>query len=422
MKKLLILGNSKACKEMIAYAKSQGIYTIVTDYFPPEKSSAKLLADEYWMISTGDYDQLEIKCREEQVDGVCSGISTFNIPATAELCKRLGLQAYCTPESWHYTINKYDFKALCRSCQVPVATDYFVSNPPTDEELNSIKFPVVVKCVDQSANRGMSYCSRKDDIAPAIEYALSFSKSDKYVIERMLKGIEYTAYYALADGEASLVCLFSDIAQKGTPNKCYTVNSTACDKLDLYLKEVDPYFRKALKQGGISEGVCWIEMILDEDGHFYVIEMGYRMSGDMMAIPIQEVTGFNSYKWLIDYSLGAKRTAKDLPPSQTEPFQRCGCSYILWSKAKKGVVSKIEGIDEICSNSNVYLDPTVKVGSKFKENQYLLTFLFTENNADEVCKVIEKINKVVKVIDEEGEDVVMRFTDYDELRRIYYCK
>ena len=163
-------------------------------------------------------------------------------------------------------------------------------------------------------------------------------------------------------------------------------------------------------------------MILDEDGHFYVIEMGYRMSGDMMAIPIQEVTGFNSYKWLIDYSLGAKRTAKDLPPSQTEPFNRCGCSYILWSKAKKGVVSKIEGIDEICSNSNVYLEPTVKVGSKFKENQYLLTFLFTENNADEVCKVIENINKVVKVIDEEGEDVVMRFTDYDELRRIYYCK
>ena len=86
------------------------------------------------------------------------------------------------------------------------------------------------------------------------------------------------------------------------------------------------------------------------------------------------------------------------------------------------MVSKIEGIDEICSNSNVYLEPTVKVGSKFKENQYLLTFLFTENNADEVCKVIENINKVVKVIDEEGEDVVMRFTDYDELRKIYYCK
>ena len=144
MKKLLMLGTSKASCEMIEYAKSQGIYTIVTDYLAPEKSKAKLIADEYWMISTGDFDALEKKCREEHIDGVCSGISTFCIPATMELCKRLGLQAYCTPESWHYTMNKYDFKALCRSCNVPVATDYFVSNPPTEEELNNIKFPVVV--------------------------------------------------------------------------------------------------------------------------------------------------------------------------------------------------------------------------------------------------------------------------------------
>lgn len=72
-----MLGTSKASCEMIEYAKSQGIYTIVTDYFEPEKSKAKLIADEYWMISTGDFDALEKKCREEHIDGVCSGISTF---------------------------------------------------------------------------------------------------------------------------------------------------------------------------------------------------------------------------------------------------------------------------------------------------------------------------------------------------------
>ena len=38
----------------------------------------------------------------------------------------------------------------------------------------------------------------------------SFSKDSKVVIERMLKGVEYTAYYALVKGEASLVSLFSD--------------------------------------------------------------------------------------------------------------------------------------------------------------------------------------------------------------------
>ena len=422
MKKLLMLGTSKASCEMIEYAKSQGIYTIVTDFDEPEKSKAKLLADEFWMISADDFDTLEQKCREEHIDGVISGISTFCIPATMELCKRLGLPAYCTPESWHYTVNKYDFKRLCRDNCVPVAKDYFVSNPPIEEELDQIVFPVIVKAVDQSSNRGMSYCYKKDDIKPAIDFAHTYSKNNNYVIERMLKGIEYTAYYALVDGEASLVCLFSDVHQKGTPNKCYAINSTICDKLDLYKKEVDPYFRNALKNGGMKDGVCWIELILDEDGHFYVIEMGYRMSGDMMAIPIEQVTGFNSYKWMIDYALGEKRTKESLPKSQNKLYERCGCSYILWSYDKVGTVDKIEGLNKILNEHNIHIDFSVNIGDTISENSYLLTFLFTEDTIDEMCNTISLINETVKVIDSNGEDMVLRFTDFDELKRIYYCK
>ena len=418
-KKLLMLGTSKASCEMIEYAKSQGIYTIVTDYLKPEDSPAKLLADEYWMISTGDFDALEQKCKEVGVDGVCSGISTFCIPASIELCDRLGLQAYCTREAWHYTMHKGDFKALCRSCNVPVATDYFINEDSSEEDLNNIKFPVVVKAVDQSANRGMSYCSCKEEIIPAIKYAHSFSSDSKVIVERMLHGIEYTAYYALADGEASLVNLFSDLSQPGTPNNCYSVNSTACDKLDVYLKEIDPYFKKALKKGGMTEGVCWIELIFDEDGHFYVIEMGYRMSGDMMAIPICDVTGFNSYQWMIDVALGVKHTKKDLPLPHHTKYKKCGCAYILWSKDSKGVVSHIEGVEKILSDPGVHLARNVKEGSHFVANQYMLTFTFTEDNVENVISKIDEINNTIKVLDENGEDVIMKYTDFQTLRNIY---
>ena len=416
-KKLLMLGTSRASCEMIEYAKNQGIYTIVTDYFSPEESSAKLIADEYWMISTGDFDVLEEKCREERINGVCSGISTYCIPASIELSKRLGLQAYCTNEAWHYTMNKGDFKTLCRSCGVPVATDYFVSNPPTDIELKQIKFPVVVKAVDQSANRGMSYCFSVDEIIPAIEYAHRFSKDTHVIIERMLKGIEYTAYYALADGEASLVNLYTDLAQPGTPNNCYSVNSTVCNKLNLYLKEIDPYFKQALKKGGMTDGVCWIELILDEDGHFYVIEMGYRMSGDMMAIPIRDVTGFDSYKWMVDIALGKKHRKVDLPQEQTSVSKKCGCSYIMWSKNRKGVVERIEGIDKVLKMEGVYMDPkSIKEGSAFVSNQYMLIFTFTKDDVEGVIETIDKINQCVCVYDSTGEEVLLRFTDFENLR------
>lgn len=59
MKKLLMLGTSKGSCEMIEYAKSQGIYTIVTDPRSPEESCAKLISDEYWMIDTSHIDELE---------------------------------------------------------------------------------------------------------------------------------------------------------------------------------------------------------------------------------------------------------------------------------------------------------------------------------------------------------------------------
>lgn len=59
MEKMLMLGTSLNSIEMIEYARSQGIHTIVTDYLPPEKSRAKLVADEYWMVNTCELDELE---------------------------------------------------------------------------------------------------------------------------------------------------------------------------------------------------------------------------------------------------------------------------------------------------------------------------------------------------------------------------
>ena len=46
MKKLLILGSNTGTKEIITYARNQGIYTIVADYLEPEQSIGKQLADE----------------------------------------------------------------------------------------------------------------------------------------------------------------------------------------------------------------------------------------------------------------------------------------------------------------------------------------------------------------------------------------
>ena len=74
-KKLLILGSNVGSSDIVKYAQKEGAYTIVADYLPPEKSAAKLIADEHWLISTTDIDTLYTKCIENKINGVFAGIS-----------------------------------------------------------------------------------------------------------------------------------------------------------------------------------------------------------------------------------------------------------------------------------------------------------------------------------------------------------
>lgn len=417
MIKQLMIGVSKGSEQLIADAKSRGVYTIIAGLQSSGRTVASLGADEWWEIDTSNIDALEKKCRAENVTAVINGISTYNINVCMELAKRLQLPCYATPESWHYTVDKFDFKKLCREVGVPVARDYFVSNPPTKEELQRIQYPVVVKAVDLSANRGMSYCYKAEDIQPACELARSLSASSNVVIEKMLEGTEYASHYAIADGKASLINFCCMLSQSGYPGNCYSVTSTETDQFENYLEEVHPYLLRFIEKAGIREGVCWFEMMLDQDGHLYVLEMGYRMSGDLYAIPMRDVCGFDTYKWLNDISFGIQHGADDLPTSMSALPNCIGTSYILWSNEKKGQITRFEGLEEIGMIPGVTVDNFLHVGSSIDPYQYLVVILINSSDLADLVKKINLINSLIKIEVGNGEDVVIRFTDFHKITR-----
>ena len=316
MKKLLMLGTSYGTCLMLKYAKSQGVYTIVTDYNEPEHSPGKQISDEYWMINTGDLDALEAKCRADGVNAVVCGISEFNLEMCMELCRRLGLPCYCTPEAWHYSRDKVDYKALATAVGAPLATDYYLSDPPTRAELDAVRYPVVVKPVDLSCNRGISYVHNEEELLIACDYARSMSKSRKLVIERMLRGEEWYGVYALADGQVSLLGLCAMYAEPGFPKFCYSITSTLSNHVEDFCREINPHIENVLKAVGCREGYAWTQAMLDEDGHFYILEMGYRLDGDMMFVPFKDLLGFDTIAWIVDYALGKRNDPAQLPPSQ----------------------------------------------------------------------------------------------------------
>lgn len=418
MKKLLMLGTSLASIEMIKYAKSIGVYTIVTDYLPPEKSVAKLEADEYWMINTGDLDTLEKKCIEESVTAVICGVSEFNLEMTMELCKRLNLPTYCTPEAWHYSRDKADFKKLCLEVGAPVAKDYYLNPQLLDSELDEVKYPVVVKPIDLSGNRGISYCYNKEELKDAYKYALSLSKSQKIVVEKMLQGKEWYSYYAIADGEIRLLALNSMIAQSGELKNLYSLTTTISDNVKRFIEEINPKICDVLKKVGCREGIAWVQVMLDDDNQFYIIEMGYRLPGDMPFVNYDYLCNFDSIKWLVDYSLGEKYTTQNLPLALTSPMSKCGIAYSLWSK-NSGVLDKIEGLDLLKEKYGVGYYSLHKIGDKYDFHRPVGVITFAKDTIDSAIEMLDIVNKNLTIKNQNGEDVYIKYTDFDNLKDLY---
>lgn len=419
MTKMLMLGTSNGSREMLRYAKSQGIYTIVTDYLDPDHSIAKKMADEYWMINTTDIDALAEKCKQENVTAVITGVSEFNLERSLELCTKTGMRCYCSPESWHYSKDKQDFKRLCKKLGVPVPTDYSISEKLTDEELDRIKYPVVLKPVDLSSNRGISYCYNKQDVIKAYHLARSMSKNPNIIVERMLHGEEWFASYALAKGEISLLALNAMYAQPGEPANCYTITTTVSDNVERFVNEVNPQIEKLLKEIGCKEGFVWVQAMLDEDGHFYIIEMGYRLEGAMIFIPYKDVCNFDVIKWMVDYACGRECLPSQLPPGQKKAYKKCGCAMMLWAN-KSGVATRVEGIEEVSKIPGVIVDVRTKVGDQISQYRPYGNILFTTENCDEMCNIIDIVNKKIRIIDENGTDMIIKYTNFDYLKKVYH--
>lgn len=417
MKKMLILGKAQANKEIIDYAKSAGIYTIMTDSYSIEVNPIKLYADEYWMINTEDIAQLEIKCREEHISGVVCGISEFNIEQCMKLCKRLDLPFYCNPSAWSYSKNKMDFRRLCDRIGAPMATYYPVSKDMKQRDLDKVKYPCVVKPVDRNGNRGISFCNNEHELKQAFDYAYSVSNSDEIVVERMLKGQEYYAFYAIAEGQPSLIAFHTMCSQHGYPYNCYSFLTSDTKELNHFLDELNPKLLDVLKEVGCIEGVAWFEFILDEDNHFYILEMGYRMNGELTFLSYEDVCGFNTIKWLVDISMGVKHTISDLPKSQNSAYKKSANVFACWT-SEAGIVAKIEGIDTLAAMPNVHVTFVAQPGDAVDIHRHIGSIVFSCEGYDEKVAILEAIKKNLKVITSEGKNIVIYFTDYERLKEI----
>ncbi len=415
MKKLLILGSSLGASEIVQKARKRGWYTIVTDNLPPEKSPAKQVADACWMISTADTGTLEEMCRKEGVSAIFSGVSEFNLDRVLTLTQALKLPCYISESVWTIARNKRLFKKKCMEKGIPVIPEYPV--PAADDEAawERITYPVVVKPVDGAGNAGLSICRNRQELSEGIRKARAFNPAKpEIIIEQYIAGEETLNYYLIAEGNIHYVYSGRALREPGYPTFLYSYATFAVRGIDDYLEKLHPQFLSLLQDIGCREGIAWLQCIRDEEGNYHALEMAHRMSADISGDILERSLGFNNVDWMLDTALGIRHSEEMIPKKVIPPYPAVMCVYFLFAD-HAGRIEKMTGFNKL-DPDRFHVEALNAPGDDIGQYKLMAKVAFFARQTEEIIHIMQYLNQSIVILDTDGRDLVVRYTDYETVR------
>ncbi len=422
---LLVLGSNVGAVDIVTYAKNNGAYTIVADYYPIERSSAKQMADEAIEISTADVEALVKLVKERHVSGVLAGISEFNLLKAMEIAERTGLPFYFNAEMWESIENKSKFRTLCEKHNIPCPKTYFTGKSISDTVWQRICYPVMVKPVDASSSKGVYYCSDENELRMHAIESIKESTCGEIIVEEYISGDEFTAHYTIADGRVSLASVdnrYPVAVHAGDPTTIPIARIYPFLYLGEYLRQVDPQMKALCKDIGAQNAILFIQGLYnDETNCFSIFEAGLRSAGEAPYRLIRRVNGVNAITVLVDHALSVP---SEFDTEKDDPTMKGKCCGIVSFVTKGGVVGKILGLEEA-----VAVTPSVlEYESRYPEGtetpngrtlrQLMIRFVMVCDSREQMEHDIKYLNEHITVLGLDGNNMVIKM----EPKRVYGTK
>ena len=298
-KKLLILSGAAVHKKLVEAAKELGVYTIVTDYVA--SSPAKMIADESWMISVTDTEELVKRCNQEKVDGVLNFcIDPAQIPYQ-KICKMLNLPCYGTEEQFFIMTNKNAFKQACKKAGIDTIPSYSLP----DITAGNVEYPVIVKPSDSRGSRGQRVCNDMEETLAAVERAKKEASDGEVVIEKYMMGKQdFAVTYFVWNGNPFLIRVcdrFLGKKEDGLDKQCIAAFSPSRYS-DWYLEKTDGRVKQFIREIGLQNGPLFMQGFIDGDTvRFY--DPGLRFPGGEYELFLKHAVGVNLMYSMIELAL-----------------------------------------------------------------------------------------------------------------------
>ena len=418
-KKLLILGGNPETSALVRVANEMGIKTIVAS--GRHTDDAKKYAWKSSDIDGMDVPGLISLAREEQVDGVLVGVADILVPSYCKVCDALDLPCYASQRIVDVFAFKDVFKATCESYGIHGIPEYYLDAEMKQSDIDKIKYPVMIKPVDNGGGVGMTVVYNEDELRPAVEKALEASNKKRFIVERYMECPDLGMYYTFKDGVCSASCIYDRYTtdeQPGLSRVC--LGGTYPSKyISEYFDRMHDNAVRMFKEIGITDGSLMLSGFY-ENGEFYVYDTGFRLQGEAPHLLIKAIQGFDQREMLIRYALTG--SAGDLNLEEADDtYLRGKWAATQWFLLKQGKIAKIEGFEEMDNDPRVvanvqrlYEGDTVPEEWIGNEKQVLTRLYLVCDSKQELADTLKEYAEKVKAFDENGNNMILKGFDIDK--------
>lgn len=390
-KTVLILGASLMQKPAIESALSLGYKTLVVDANP--NAVCVPYADRFENIDLKNYKALTELALSlgDSLAAVFTAGTDFSA-SVSYICEQCGLKSHSL-ESARNATNKVLMRNCFKKNNVP-SPDFLqidrgdLSLFLETKKLNSIKFPKVIKPVDNMGARGCRLIRNKGEFLGAVESALSNSRSGKAILEDYMEGPEFSID-ALVFDKSVTITGFADRHIFFPPYFIETGHTMPSNVSQKIKNELIECFVKGIEALGLTCGAAKADIKYTSKGPM-IGEIAARLSGGYMSgwtYPYASQINLTQQALLI--ALGKKpelliRNRKALPvKNKIFEVYELPCKNFSAERAWISIPGKIKEL----------LNQDIAISSPFAKNIFIRNYpashaVFPRNNVEKCGNII----------------------------------
>ena len=391
-KRVLFLGGAYAQVPIIQEAKDRGWYIITCDYLPGNPGHK--LADEYYNVSTTDFQGVLELAKKVNPDFVIAYASDPAAPTAAYVSDKLGL-----PGNTYNSVKLLSEKDLFRNFLLNngfnTPRSVSIINENDFENVRFLSFPIIIKPTDSSGSKGVAKIDNISQLSKAVKYAKSFSRNNRIIAEEYIEsyGPQVHGDGFVIDGELIFHYLGDHHYNKAiNPFVPYSTTWPSIQEKHI-ISKIEEELNRAISLSGFKNGAINIEVRTTESGEIFIMEIGPRSGGNFVPQVVKYATNFDMINATLDFYENKDVTIPKINAKYS--------AYYVLHNDIDGILKRITISDEIqnkIKEFHQYVKPGEKVNSFQGANAAIGVLLLIFSSQKEMDYYIKNMDRYVKVV------------------------